>query len=70
MLARIQPSRIQGSRYDVTGYDAIAIDGYTYDSTDGDPLSGVLNSNKVINVYYVKENDIPDDDTPHDRPAR
>ena len=60
----VSPSRIEGSRYDVTDYDAIDIAGYIYDSTDGDPLSGVLNSNKVINVYYVKENDIPDDDTP------
>ena len=39
----------------MTEYDAIAIDGYTYDSTDGDPLTGVLNSNKVVNVYYVAD---------------
>ena len=59
------PSRIQGSRYDVTEYDAIAIDGYTYDSTSGDALTGTLNSNKVVNVYYVADDtDIPDDDTP------
>ena len=61
----VSPSRIEGSRYDVSGYDAIAIDGYTYDSTDGDPLTGVLNSNKVVNVYYVAdETDIDDGDTP------
>ena len=60
----VSPNRLEGSRYDATEYDAIDIAGYIYDSTDGDPLSGVLNSNKVINVYYVKENDIPDDDTP------
>ena len=61
----VSPSRIEGSRYDVTDYDAIAIDGYTYDSTSGDALTGILNSNKVVNVYYVaEETDIDDDDTP------
>ena len=61
----VSPSRIQGSRYDVTAYDAIAVDGYTYDSTSGDALTGTLNSNKVVNVYYVAEaTEIPDDDTP------
>ncbi|WP_294552393.1 SpaA isopeptide-forming pilin-related protein [uncultured Pseudoflavonifractor sp.] len=61
----VTPSRIEGSRYDVTEYDAIAIDGYTYDSTSGDALTGILNSNKVVNVYYVVDDtDIPDDDTP------
>ncbi|MGI5928899.1 leucine-rich repeat protein [Pseudoflavonifractor sp.] len=59
------PSRIEGSRYDVSEYDAIAIDGYTYDSTGGDPLTGVLNSNKVVNVYYTAdETDIDEGDTP------
>ena len=61
----VSPSRIEGSRYDVSEYDAIAIDGYTYDSTSGDALTGILNSNKVVNVYYVaEETDIDDDDTP------
>ena len=60
------PSHIEGSAYDVSAYDAIAIDGYTYDSTSGDALTGVLNSNKTVNVYYVadKETDIDDEDTP------
>lgn len=59
------PSRIEGSRYDVSEYDAIAIDGYTYDSTSGDALSGILNSDKTINVYYVaEETDIDDGETP------
>ena len=61
----VSPSRLEGSQYDVTAYDAIAIDGYTYDSTSGDGLTGILNSNKVVNVYYVaEETDIDDDDTP------
>ena len=51
----ISPSRMESSRYDVSEYDAIAINGYTYDATEGDPVSGVLNGNKVINVYYVAD---------------
>jgi len=58
----------RNSAYDVSEQNAIAIDGYTYDSTDGDALSGVLDRNKVINVYYVRdvgdEVIIPDEDTP------
>lgn len=50
----------------MSAYDAIAIDGYTYDSTSGDALTGVLNGNKVVNVYYVadEETDIDDGETP------
>ena len=60
------PSHIEGSSYDVSAYDAIAIDGYTYDSTSGDALTGILNGNKVVNVYYVadEETDIDDGETP------
>ncbi|WP_294518754.1 vWA domain-containing protein [uncultured Pseudoflavonifractor sp.] len=59
------PSHIEGSAYDVSEQNAIAIDGYTYDGTEGDSLTGVLNSNKTVNVYYVADStDIPDDDTP------
>ena len=59
------PSRMESSRYDVSEYDAIAINGYTYDATEGDPVSGVLNGNKTVNVYYVAdETDIDDGDTP------
>jgi len=60
------PSHIEGSSYDVSAYDAIAIDGYTYDSTSGDALTGVLNGNKEVNVYYVadEETDIDDGETP------
>ena len=56
---------MESSRYDVSEYDAIAINGYTYDATEGDPVSGVLNGNKTVNVYYVAdETDIDDGDTP------
>ena len=52
--------------YDVTAQDAIAIEGYTYVETTGDPLSGTLNSNKVIYVWYTLDEivDIPDDQPP------
>ena len=61
----VSPSRMESSRYDVSEYDAIAINGYTYDATEGDPVSGVLNGNKTVNVYYVAdETDIDDGDTP------
>ena len=59
------PSRMESSRYDVSEYDAIAINGYTYDATEGDPVSGVLNGNKTVNVYYMAdETDIDDGETP------
>ena len=61
----VSPSHIQGYSYDVSAYDAIAIDGYTYDATEGDPVTGTLNSNKTINVYYMAdETEIDDGDTP------
>ena len=52
--------------YDVTAQDKIAITGYTYVETTGDALTGTLNGNKVINVYYTKDSDIDDGDTPAD----
>lgn len=52
--------------YDVTAYDKIAIEGYTYAATSGDQLTGTLNGNKVINVYYTVNEPviIPDEPTP------
>ncbi len=57
-------SHNSGTQYDVSAYDAIAIEGYTYVETTGDAVSGILNSNKVIDVYYTNEADIDDGDTP------
>lgn len=56
---RIADSYVSGellkeSAYDVTAQAAIAIEGYTYDRTTGDALSGILDADKVINVYYTK----------------
>lgn len=45
----------ENAPYDATEYDKIAISGYTYDSTTGDPLTGTLDGDKVINVYYTKD---------------
>ena len=59
------PSHIEGSRYDVSEQAAITIDGYTYDGTEGDAVTGTLNGNKTVNVYYMAdETDIDDGDTP------
>lgn len=57
-------SKASGSSYDVTAQDKIAIEGYTYVETSGDALTGTLDGNKVINVYYSKTTDIDDGDTP------
>lgn len=55
----------KGRSYHATAYDAIAIEGYTYVETTGDALTGTMNSDKVINVYYTaEESDIDDGDTP------
>ena len=53
-----------GRSYDVTIYDAIAIEGYTYVETTGDALSGTMNSNKVINVYYSSDANIEEPEVP------
>ena len=59
----------KNTSYDMTQYDAIEIDGYTYDSTTGDPVKGIANSNKTITVYYVEAADIPDIEIPNtDKP--
>ena len=52
--------------YDVTAQDKIAITGYAYVETTGDALTGTLNGNKVINVYYTKDSSIDDGNTPTD----
>ena len=44
----------EGTSYDVTAYDRIDIDTYRYVRTDGDALSGTLNKDVVIKVYYAK----------------
>ena len=61
----VSASLREGSHYDVSEHDAISISGYVYDATEGDALSGVVNGNKTINVYYMAdETDIGDGETP------
>ncbi len=43
-----------GNPYDVTSEANRTVPGYTRVSSDGDAVTGTLNSNKVINVYYTK----------------
>lgn len=50
--------------YDVTERNKIAFEGYDYDSTSGDLLTGTLDGNKVINVYYVETEIIEDSSAP------
>ena len=46
----------ENSNYDVSLLDdEIVIDGYTYVGTNGDSTTGIMNGNKVINVYYEEE---------------
>ena len=46
--------------YDVTAWNQIIIPGYTYVHTEGDPLTGTLDSDKVIIVYYTSNDAAPD----------
>ena len=46
--------------YDVTAQNQIPIDGYTYVRTEGAPLTGTLDSDKVIIVYYTSNDAAPD----------
>lgn len=61
---KYQTSGTAYSSYDVTAQDKIAITGYTYVETTGDALTGTLNGSKAINVYYTKDSDIDDGNTP------
>ena len=54
----------EGLGYDVTGQAKLEIEGYSIVLLDGDPLSGVMNGNKTVIVYYVAEDELPDPDVP------
>lgn len=62
------PAR-ENTSYDVTAKDKIAIDGYEYDSTTGDLLTGTLDGNKTINVYYSETEVIIDSSVPQGGPS-
>lgn len=63
-----EPAR-ENTSYDVTAKDKIAIDGYEYDSTTGDLITGTLDGNKTINVYYSETEIIIDSSVPQGGPS-
>ena len=52
--AYVSEEILEDTAYDVTDKSNTAIEGYTYDSIAGDALQGVIDSDKVINVYYTQ----------------
>ena len=51
----VSEAQVENTPYDVTAYDKIAIEGYTYNKTNGDTLTGSLDEDKIINVYYIAD---------------
>ena len=58
----------EGTEYDVKAYDRPEIGSYQYDGTEGAPLSGMLDGNKIINVYYTKDEVLGDAEEPETTP--
>lgn len=50
--------------YDVTSYTDLAIEGYTISQVTGDAVTGTMNGNKEIIVYYTADEDLTDPETP------
>lgn len=50
--------------YDVTSYTDKAIEGYTISQIAGDPVTGTMNGDKEIIVYYIADEDVTDPETP------
>lgn len=50
--------------YNVTDYTDLAIEGYTISQVTGDPVTGSMNGNKEIIVYYTADEDLTDPETP------
>lgn len=57
-------SMASASAYDVSDRTDDAIDGYVWDSISGDPTSGYIYSNLVINVYYTAEEILEEEEPP------
>lgn len=53
--AYVSGETMEDTSYDVTEQSKLVIDGYTFDSITGDVLQGILDSDKVITVYYTKK---------------
>ena len=56
--------KVSGSSYDVTDRTEKEIDGYIQTDVTGDSVTGTMNSDKEIIVWYTSEEDIEDPDTP------
>ena len=56
-------SLLAGSKYNVTDKTQVEISGYDRDSVEG-TVSGTLNSNVIINVYYTQPKEIPENKPP------
>lgn len=50
--------------YDVTSYIDQAIEGYSISQVAGDPITGTMDGNKEILVYYIADEDVTDPETP------
>ena len=52
--AYISEDILEDTSYDVISKSKVTLEGYTFDSITGDALKGVMNGNKVINIYFTK----------------
>ena len=57
-------SKAAHTAYDVTSYTDKAIEGYTISEIAGDPVTGTMDGNKEILVYYTADEDVTDPETP------
>lgn len=57
-------SKAAHTYYDVTSYTDKAIEGYTISQVAGDPVTGTMDGNKEILVYYIADEDVTDPETP------
>lgn len=57
-------SKPANTSYDVTDYTGKTIEGYTLSQVTGDPITGTMNGNKEIIVYYTADEDLTDPETP------
>lgn len=52
--AYISEDILEDTSYDVISKSKVTLEGYTFDCITGDALKGVMNGNKVINIYFTK----------------
>lgn len=66
LAAEYRTRRTADTTYDVSARTEREIEGYTMTDVTGDPVSGTMDGNKEIIVWYVEDTDIDDGDTPLD----